>query len=65
MDRVELTAAVAQRAGDLADTFALRGYDAVHLAAAETVADADMVMVAGDGLCDAASGLGLAVARIP
>jgi predicted nucleic acid-binding protein len=64
LDRVEVTAMLAQRAGDLADQFALRGYDAVHLAAAETLTDPDLVLVAGDGeLCAAAAALGLAVAR--
>lgn len=64
LDRVEVTAALAQRAGDLADQHALRGCDAIHVAAAETLADIDLVFVAGDGeLCAAATGLGLAVAR--
>ena len=64
LDRVEVTAALAQRAGDLAEQLALRGYDAIHLAAAETVADPDLVFVAGDGpLCDAAAALGLAITR--
>ena len=53
-----------RRAGDLADQLGVRGYDAVHLAAAETLADPDLVVVAGDSrLCDAATALGLAVAR--
>ena len=64
LDRVELTAQLAQRAGDLAEELALRGYDAIHLAAAEAAADPDFVFVAGDQpLCHAASSLGLAVAR--
>ncbi|MGH9039420.1 MAG: type II toxin-antitoxin system VapC family toxin [Acidimicrobiia bacterium] len=64
LDRVEVTAALAERAGDLAESLGLRGYDAVHLAAAETVADRDLVLVAGDGpLCDAARALGLAITR--
>lgn len=64
-DRVEVTAGLAQRAGDLAERHALRGYDAVHLAAAETAADPDLVFVAGNGsLCHAAATLGLAVSRI-
>ncbi len=37
---VEVTAAIADRAMDLATTHGLRGYDAVHLAAALTVEDA-------------------------
>ncbi len=64
LDRVEVTAGLAQRAGELAEELALRGYDAVHLAAAETVADPDAVLVAGDGpLCQAAATLGFAVTR--
>lgn len=64
LDRVEVTAGLAQRAGDLAEQLGLRGYDAVHLAAAETVADPELVVVAGNGpLCDAAASLCLAVAR--
>ena len=31
---IEISEAIARDAGDLADRFALRGYDAVHLAAA-------------------------------
>jgi hypothetical protein len=64
LDRVEVTAGLAQRAGDLAEQLALRGYDAVHLAAAETIADPDLVVVAGDGpLCDAAVTLGFTISR--
>jgi uncharacterized protein len=64
LDRVEVTPDLGQRAGDLAYQYVLRGYDAVHLAAAETLADPDLVVVAGDGeLCDAARTLGLAVAK--
>jgi len=37
---VEVTAAIADRAMDIATTHGLRGYDAVHLAAALTVEDA-------------------------
>ncbi len=64
LDRVEVTAPLVQRAGDLAEQLALRGYDAIHLAAAETVADPDLVFVAGDQpLVQAASTLGFAVSR--
>ncbi len=64
LDRVEVTATLAQQAGDLAEELGLRGYDAVHLAAAATIADPDLVVVAGHGpLCDAARTLGLAVSR--
>jgi hypothetical protein len=40
----------------LAEVRRLRGYDAVHLAAAERVRDPDVVVTAGDGtLLDAAA----------
>jgi predicted nucleic acid-binding protein len=43
----------------------LRGYDAVHLAAAERIGDATTVLVAGDRrLCDAALALGLQVSQL-
>src|SRR5206468_2017008 len=65
LDRVEVTAQLAQRAGDLAETLALRGYDPVQLAAAETLDDPDVVVVAGDErLLTAARSLGLATADI-
>ncbi len=64
MDVVEPSDALVRRAGALADAHALRGYDAVHLAAAETLGPDDTVVVAGDGpLCRAAAALGLAVVR--
>jgi predicted nucleic acid-binding protein len=64
LDRVEVTAGLAQRAGDLTEELGLRGYDAVHLAAAEIIADPDTVLVAGDGpLCQAAATLGFAITR--
>ncbi len=62
-DHVELTAELAARAGDLAEAEALRGYDAVHLAAAELAADDELVMVTGDAaLRSAARRLGIATA---
>lgn len=62
-DVVELTAEVAYSAGELAEQHALRGYDAVHLAAALTLAEDDLVFVTGDvQLVAAARGAGLAVA---
>jgi predicted nucleic acid-binding protein len=36
---IEVSQAVVERAGDYADTFALRGYDAVQLAAAQILAE--------------------------
>lgn len=62
LDHVEVTPELANRAGELAEQAALRGYDAVHLAAAESIADGDLVMVtADDALRVAATDLGLAV----
>jgi hypothetical protein len=64
MDNVEASEAVVHRAGVLAEAHALRGYDAVHLAAAEALGGQEVILVAGDGaLCQAAEALGLAVAR--
>ena len=46
---VELTAATAQRAGELAERHALSGADAVHLASALVAAPGGVVMVVWDG----------------
>ncbi|MBA2610012.1 MAG: type II toxin-antitoxin system VapC family toxin [Actinobacteria bacterium] len=63
VEAVEVTHSLAHRAGELAQTHALRGYDAVHLAAAESIADADLVLVAGDAdLLEAATTIGIATA---
>lgn len=65
IDVVEIDDLLARRAGDLAEIYALRGYDAVHLAAAERVSASDFVVVAGDGaLLQAAASEGMAVAAI-
>ncbi len=65
VDHVEITEAVVRQAGELAQSESLRGYDAIHLAAALTVAAADLVLVSGDAdLAAAAARLGLAVARL-
>ncbi len=65
LDHIELTEPLATRAGKLAEDYELRGYDAVHLAAAELVTDEDLVVVAGDrGLRSAAHALGLATANL-
>ncbi len=62
---VELDEQLARRAGGLAEAHRLRGYDAVHLAAADRVSDTDLVLVARDGaLLEAATSEGLAVAPI-
>jgi uncharacterized protein len=60
MDAIEVTAALAQSAGDLAEVHGLRGYDAVHLAAAVLIA-ADVVVSADAELLRAAIASGLAV----
>jgi predicted nucleic acid-binding protein len=65
VERILVSVPLAVRAGELAHTFDLRGYDAVHLAAAETLASAPVVFVGADGaLCNAAAAMGLAVARV-
>lgn len=48
LDRVELTEALAQRAGDLAERCRLRGYDAVHLASLEHLGRDETVLVSAD-----------------
>ncbi|MFP4148191.1 MAG: type II toxin-antitoxin system VapC family toxin [Nitriliruptoraceae bacterium] len=63
LDLLEIDERLVRRAGELAQHHALRGYDAVHLAAAERLRDDATVMVAGDrDLCTAARTLGMAVA---
>jgi uncharacterized protein len=63
LDLLEVDEQLVRRAGELAQHHALRGYDAIHLAAAERVRDDATVMVAGDrDLCTAAGALGMAVA---
>ena len=65
LDMVEIDEQLARQAGDLAEAHALRGYDAVHLAAAHRVADADLVVVAGDRpILAAAISAGLLTASI-
>ena len=55
--------ALAQRAGELADDGALRGYDAVHLASALALGAGETILVTWDrDLSSAAVGAGLAVA---
>ncbi|MEX1179122.1 MAG: type II toxin-antitoxin system VapC family toxin [Nitriliruptor sp.] len=63
LDLLEVDDLLVRRAGELAQLHALRGYDAIHLAAAERVRGETTILVAGDGdLCVAAGTLGLAVA---
>lgn len=65
LDLIEITGPLALRAGELAEQMSLRGDDAVHLSGAESLADADTVLVAGDiELCNAAQRLHLHVARV-
>ncbi len=60
---VELTAAVEQRAGQLARQHALRGADAVHLASALAIGDRDLVIAVWDRrLHEGALAAGLRVA---
>jgi predicted nucleic acid-binding protein len=55
--------ALAQRAGELADERALRGYDAVHLASALALGPGDTILATWDrDLSNAAVDSGLAVA---
>lgn len=64
-DLVELDDRLARHAGQLAETHGLRGYDAVHLAAAHRVRDPDLVLVAGDqALLTAATANGMSVAVV-
>ena len=66
IDLVEVDDALARRAGELAEVRRLRGYDAVHLAAADRIRDPNVVVVAGDGaLLDAATAEGMTVAELP
>jgi uncharacterized protein len=55
--------ALAQRAGEIADARALRGYDAVHLASALALGPGETILVTWDlDLSNDAVGVGLAVA---
>ena len=65
MDRVQVGNELARRAGDLAEAYSLRSYDAIHLACAETIAAEDLVVVSADrALTSAAQRLGLSTASI-
>jgi predicted nucleic acid-binding protein len=48
VERIAVDDRLVELAGDLAETHALRAYDAVHLASALIVADDDLVLVAAD-----------------
>ena len=63
--QVEVTESLVRRAGDLAEASALRGYDAVHLAASASLDVRELVLVTGDRqLGSAAEALGLVTALI-
>ncbi len=65
LDMVEVTTELVRRAGALAESLGLRGYDAIHLASAEAVNDHDFVMATRDrALLQAARSLGLGVANL-
>ncbi len=64
LDRVELTGGVARRAGDLAEHYGLRAYDAVHLASFEHLGDPEAMLVSADEeLIGAAQALGFTTIR--
>jgi predicted nucleic acid-binding protein len=54
---VELGAGIAQAAGDASERFALRAYDAVHLASALAVAEGTTVLLTWDEQLSAAGRL--------
>jgi uncharacterized protein len=63
---VSATLDLLRRAGDLSETHGLRGYDAVHLASIEAVADPETSMVTADHhLRTATLRHGLATANLP
>jgi predicted nucleic acid-binding protein len=65
LDIVEVTEELVRSAGGMAEQFGLRGYEAVHLASVQEIADQDMVLAAGDlSLLAAAQTLGIAVANL-
>jgi uncharacterized protein len=65
IDVIDVDDSLIREAGELAETHALRGYDALHLAAATRLVDSDVILVAGDAaLLTAAASLGLATAPV-
>jgi hypothetical protein len=63
IDHIEVTAELAHTAGELAQRFELRGYDAVHLAAASAAAHTELVLATGDtDLAEASRSVGISVA---
>ena len=66
VELIEITTALARRAGVLAQVHRLRGYDAVHLAGATMRPDPELVFTTADReLAAAAAASGLAVATTP
>jgi predicted nucleic acid-binding protein len=64
IDHVEVTPELAFAAGELAHEHGLRGYDAVHLAAAtRSLGSTDAIATGDAALAQAATTLGIAVAR--
>lgn len=65
IDVIEVDDVVVRRAAELARLQALRGYDAVHCAAAEQLADDDLVVASGDReLLRACRALGISIADV-
>lgn len=65
LDIVEVSEKLVRDAGELAQRFALRGYDAVHLASAHALADSELVLATGDrDLREAGRSFGLATAEL-
>ncbi len=63
LDVVVADESLSRSAGDVAESFALRALDAVHLAAALSLGDPELVVVSWDDrLRDAAQRAGLAIA---
>jgi predicted nucleic acid-binding protein len=63
VERIGLTGRVARRAGDLAEQYALSGYDAVHLASFELIAgDGTLLVTFDEDLRRAARTIGFTVA---
>ena len=62
---VQVSASLLQRAAELSELLSLRGYDAVHLASAETVGEGECIFATYDiKLSSAANNLGLFAAPL-
>jgi predicted nucleic acid-binding protein len=63
---VEVAPSLAARAGELAETYRLRGFDAVHLASVLEIDSVDTVLATADQeLARAAQALDVTTARLP